>query len=385
MTVSGTAPDAPRTCRFRPRPAAEPATTASERAPLRLADPDASRLGDTGASRLGDKERAVVRAFVLALLLGGAATSTQAGTLTVAASAAADEKAVFATVESANVVPARARIGGTVVRLAVKYGDEVKQGQTVAVVGDDKLMLQTRSLDAQIAGLEAQVSQATIDLERTQSLFDKGTVARSRLDEVRTAFNVADNALKARRAERAVIEQQLAEGTVLAPTAGRVLKVPVTPGTVILPGEAVAQIAEANFVLRLRVPERHAKFLKAGDPVRIDGEALGRGEATFGKVRLVYPQIEDGRVVADATVDGLGDYFVGERIRVWVSAGERTAVTVPAAAVTTRFGIDYVRLARDGGTIDVPVQRGRTVRRPGEPDAVEILSGLVPGDRLVTP
>ncbi|MBK5959992.1 efflux transporter periplasmic adaptor subunit [Rhodoplanes elegans] len=377
MTVSGTAPDAPRACRFRPRPAAEHATPDTDRAPLRLADP--------GVSRLGDKERAVVRAFVLALLLGGAATSSEAGTLTVASAAVADEKAVFATVESANVVPARARIGGTVVRLAVRYGDEVKQGQTVAVVGDDKLMLQTRSLDAQIAGLEAQVSQATIDLERTQSLFDKGTVARSRLDEVRTAFNVADNALKARRAERAVIEQQLAEGTVLAPTAGRVLKVPVTPGTVILPGEPVAQIAEANFVLRLRVPERHAKFLKAGDPVRIDGEALGRGEATFGKVRLVYPQIEDGRVVADAAVDGLGDYFVGERIRVWVSAGERTAVTVPAAAVTTRFGIDYVRLSRNGGTIDVPVQRGRTVRRPGEPDAVEILSGLVPGDRLVTP
>ena len=34
-----------------------------------------------------------------------------------------DEKAVFATVESANVVPARARIGGTVVQLAVRQGD----------------------------------------------------------------------------------------------------------------------------------------------------------------------------------------------------------------------------------------------------------------------
>ncbi len=38
----------------------------------------------------------------------------------------ADEKAVFATVESANIVPARARIGGTVAELNVKDGDEVK-------------------------------------------------------------------------------------------------------------------------------------------------------------------------------------------------------------------------------------------------------------------
>lgn len=334
---------------------------------------------------IGGKEKAVVRAFVLSLLLAMLTTPVRADTFTAVAAPVRDEKAVFATVESANVVPARARIGGTVVRLAVKYGDEVTQGQSIATIGDDKLMLQTRSLDAQMAGLQAQMAQAEVDLERTQNLFDRGTVARSRLDEVRTTYNVASNALKARTAERAVIEQQLAEGTVLAPTAGRVLKVPVTPGTVTLPGEAIAQIAEANFVLRLRVPERHARFLKVGDPVRIDGESLGRSEALFGTVRLIYPQIEDGRVVADAAVSGLGDYFVGERVRVWVSAGERMAIAVPAGFVTTRFGIDYVRLLRNGDAIDVPVQRGRTLQRPDQPEAIEILSGLVPGDRLVTP
>ena len=104
-------------------------------------------------------------------------------------------------------------------------------------------------------------------------------------------------------------------------------------------------------MLRLRVPERHARFLKAGDPVRIDGEELGEEGAQFGTIRLVYPQIEDGRVVADATVDGLGDYFVGERIRVWISAGERTAFVIPARFITTRFGIDYVQVRKDG-TVD---------------------------------
>ena len=32
-------------------------------------------------------------------------------------------------------------------------------------------------------------------------------------------------------------------------------------------------------------------------------------------IDLVYPQIEDGRVVADATVEGLGEYFVGDRLQ----------------------------------------------------------------------
>jgi RND family efflux transporter MFP subunit len=307
-------------------------------------------------------------------------------TFVVAPKTIADEKAVFATVESTNVVPARARIGGTVVELAVKEGDGVKQGQILATVGDEKLALQMKSIDAQIAGLESQLAQAQTDLTRGEDLFSRGTIPKTRLDETRTAFNVASNALKSRTAERSVIQQQVTEGSVLAPTSGRVLKVPVTSGTVILAGETVATVAEQNFVLRLRVPERHAQFLKAGDPVRIDGEELGKSGAQFGTIRLVYPQIEDGRVTADAMVAGLGDYFVGERIRVWVSAGERSSFIVPGSFIITRFGIDYARIGKDTkSAVDVPVQRGRNLPRPDMPDALEILSGIKTGDVLVQP
>jgi RND family efflux transporter MFP subunit len=298
----------------------------------------------------------------------------------------ADEKAVFATVESSIVVPARARIGGTVVSLAVKEGDPVKQGQVVATIGDEKLALQMKSLDAQIAGLEAQFAQSQSDLVRAQELFARGTVSKTRLDEVQTAFNVVSNSLKARIAERSVIQQQVTEGDVLAPSSGRVLKRPVTAGAVVLPGEAIVTIAERNYVLRLRVPERHARFLKAGDPVRIAGDDPGKSGVQFGTIRLVYPQIEDGRVIADARADDLGDYFVGERIRVWVSAGERPGFVIPGAYIITRFGIDYVCLRNEaGGVIEVPVQRGRDMPRPDMPDALEILSGLKAGDVLVRP
>src|SRR5271169_1506581 len=102
----------------------------------------------------------------------------------------ADEKAVFATVESVNVVPARARIGGTVIVLAVKEGDGVKQGQVIATIGDDKLALQMKSLDAQIAGLEAQFAQTQTDLTRSEELFSRGTIPKTRVDEARTALNI---------------------------------------------------------------------------------------------------------------------------------------------------------------------------------------------------
>lgn len=296
-----------------------------------------------------------------------------------------DQKAVFATVESRRSVPARARIGGTIAELAIKEGDEVELGQVLGTVADEKLTLQLKSLDAQIAGLEAQRAQAQTDLTRIEDLVARGTLPRTRLEETRTAFNVADNTLRARIAERSVLQQQMAEGNVLAPTAGRVLKVPLTTGAVVMPGESLALIAERDFVLRLRVPERHARFLKAGDSIRIDAAELGESGPRFGKIRLVYPLIEDGRVVADAEVPGLGRYFVSERIRVWVSAGERNAMVIPAKFIKTRFGVDYVKVAGSAAPTEVPVQRGRDLPLANMLDGVEILSGLRPGDRLVLP
>jgi RND family efflux transporter MFP subunit len=308
-----------------------------------------------------------------------------AAPLTVPQPQVSDEPGVCATVESISVVPARVRIGGTVVQLGVREGDAVTRGQKIAAVGDDKLALQMKSLDAQIAALQAQANQAQIDFTRIEGLVERGTLPRVKLDEARTALNVADNSLRARIAERAVVNQQLSEGQVLAPSDGRVLKKLVTVGSVVLPGDPIVTVAQEDFKLRLRVPERHARFLKPGDKVRVDGAELGGASSKSGTIDLVYPQIEEGRVTEDARVDGRGEYFVGDRLRVWVSGGSRPAFVIPASYVKTRFGIDYVQLMQAGGTIDVPVQRGRELSLPSLPDGLEILSGIRAGDQLVRP
>jgi len=316
-------------------------------------------------------------------MLGPVSAGTE--TLTVVQRTVADEKAVFATVESISVVPARSRIGGTVVQLNVREGDAVTRGQAIAVVGDEKLVLQLRSLDAQIQALQAQADQAQIDFDRIEGLVERGTLPRIKLDEARTALNVAQNGLRARTAERAVVQQQQTEGQVLAPQDGRVLKRVVAVGSVVLPGDPVVSIAQQDFKLRLRIPERHARFLKAGDKIRVEGAEFGENGTRWGVIDLVYPQIEEGRVTADAKVEGLGEYFVGDRLRVWISGGERPAFVIPSSYVKTRFGIDYVKLRQGENTIDVPVQRGRDMSTPDFPGGLEILSGIRAGDQLVLP
>ena len=217
----------------------------------------------------------IAACLVVAVAVNGVARAE--ATFTVRLGDLTDEKAVFATVESPNVVPARARIGGTVASLAVHQGDVVTPGQVIAVVGDEKLLLQINSLDAQIAGLQSQLAQAQTDLTRAETLFRQGVGPRTTMDQARTAVEVATSVLRARTAERAVTLQNLQEGQVLAPVAGRVLTVPLTKGTVVLNGDTIATIGEQPFMLRLRVPERHAVSLKIGDPIRLDPQPTGNG------------------------------------------------------------------------------------------------------------
>jgi RND family efflux transporter MFP subunit len=298
----------------------------------------------------------------------------------------ADEKAVFATVQSANVVPARARIGGTIVELKVRQGDHVEQGQVIATVSDAKLGLQANSYGAQVQAAQAQLAQAKVDLDRAQRLMAANAISKGAFDQAKTNYSIALSNVRSMSAQKAVVQQQSAEGAVLAPMTGRVITVPVTAGTVLMPGDTVATVAEGDFVLRLEVPERHARSIKIGDPIRLDGADLGLNGPRFGTIKLVYPQIDNGHVVADATVQELGDYFVNERVRVWVSAGNRQAIVVPSNLIMTRSGIDYVRLwMGNGQTLDVPVQRGQTIHKPKQRDGIEVLSGLSSGDKLLTP
>ncbi len=290
-----------------------------------------------------------------------------------------DLKAVFGTVESVDQTLARSRISGTIAELAVDEGSRVELGQRLAVVVDPKLPLQLTALDARIRSLESQRELAQIEYDRMIRLRESGTASQARLDEAQTNLRVIIGDLAAQTAERAVVAEQLAEGAVLAPAAGRVLRVDVVEGQVVMAGETVAIIATDRYVLRLRLPERHARFIQEGDPVQVGARGLATAPETLteGRIRQVYPEMEGGRVVADVEVAGIGGFFVGERMRVYVATGDRQAVVVPAGYLYNRFGVDYALVEGVGETV---VQTGLPVG-----GGIEVLSGLKPGDVLLPP
>ncbi|MBC7143297.1 MAG: efflux RND transporter periplasmic adaptor subunit, partial [Rhodobacteraceae bacterium] len=209
-----------------------------------------------------------MRAFLLITSLL-ASSPLLAETITLEPIPVTEWKSVYGRVEARETVPARARIGGIVQSLSVSEGDTVTAGQEIAVIHDDKIAFQIAALDAQISSLKAQLATAETELERGQALVERGVATAQRLDQLRTSVDIVRGQIASTEAQRDIAAQQAAEGRVFAPGAGLVLTVPVTPGAVILPGEAIATIGGGGFFLRLAVPERHAATLTEGAEIRI--------------------------------------------------------------------------------------------------------------------
>lgn len=320
---------------------------------------------------------------ILSLVIGAALAAGTAGaeTVTLEPTPIVEWKAVYGQVETRDRVPARARIGGVVVALEVTEGDSVEAGERIATVEDDKLTFQLGALDAQIGAARAQLDTARADLERGQQLLERGVITTQRLEQLQTSVDVIEGEIRTLESQRLVVEQQVAEGEILAPDAGVVLSVPISRGSVIGPGEAAAVIGSGGVYLRLAVPERHAGELAEGDAIE-----LGAGtdsERRTGRLVKLYPLIEGGRVQADVEVEGLEARFVGRRLPVRLPVGERMALLVPEAALTREGGLDFVTVeTAEGEELRRAVVPGGTVMRDGEAWR-EILTGLGAGDRVV--
>lgn len=320
--------------------------------------------------------------IILAALSVNAAAAAE--TLTLTPGTIVEWKSVYGRVETRSRVPARARIGGTITQLDVAEGDRVEAGGRIAMVEDDKLVFQLASIDAQLSALTAQIETARADLERGRQLIERGVITSQRLDQLQTAVDVLEGRMRSLQSERLVNERLIEEGEILAPEAGVVLTVPISRGSVVTPGETAAVIGSGGAFLRLAVPERHALTLAEGDEIELGTGTSGpAGERRTGRLVKLYPQIEGGRVEADVEVEDLDSRFVGRRLPVRLPVGERSAILVPANALSREGGLDFVTVeSSHGGARRRAVVPGGTVTQDGVVWR-EILSGLVAGDQVV--
>ncbi len=311
----------------------------------------------------------MTRALLCLLLLASSAHAFEVRPETVPVT-----RTVHAEVQTDERPLARARITGLVVALDVDEGDRVAAGQVIARVEDPELASRLAAAEAEVERAAVRRRVADRDLQRTRALFEEDDVSRARLDEAIRRAEEAANAEDAARSRADTLRARRARGEVLAPGDGPVVEVHVEEGSAVRPGAAVARVATAPAVVRIRVPERHLPYLRRTEAIHI-ATADGPVEADL---RRVYPDVVRGRIEADlALPEGVAPQPIGRRLAVSLVVDEREQLLVPRDLVEERAGLAFVRREDGGRTL---VQLGREV---GE--RVVVLAGLVAGDRLTPP
>ncbi|MCL2191419.1 MAG: efflux RND transporter periplasmic adaptor subunit [Treponema sp.] len=177
--------------------------------------------------------------------------------------------------------------------------------------------------------------------------------------------------------------------TVTAPVTGTIVMLPVQVGMTIGPGMPVARVASGNTLeIRLFVAERFISRMALGLPAEIT-LAAWPGEVFQGRIYELSPTIDpisrtmEVRVRVNQPGDRLrAGMFANVRL---ITERKENVVKIPASAMITRFGNQYVYVVeQDPEDPEHNVARRRNIT-PGilVDGMLEVQSGLEPQEEVV--
>lgn len=299
--------------------------------------------------------------------------------------------------------------GQQIEALLVDVGDTVTAGQVLARLSVSTLELQRSQLAATVAAAKAAVAQAEAGLlesqstaaearrvaDRTTKLQAQGTTSQAAAEQAAAAATsaeagvaVARQALESAKANQTLAEAQaantelqLSRTEVTAPVSGVVTARNARIGAI---ASAAGQpmftiIRDGALEMQADVAERDLLRLAPGQTATLT--LAGSGKPLTGTVRLVEPTIDAasrlGRV--RIVVDDPSNVRAGMFAEAAITIAEHDALAVPVTAVGAANGLATV-MKVNGDTV------ARTDVTPGIRDGgwVEIVSGLLEGDRIVT-
>jgi HlyD family secretion protein len=314
------------------------------------------------------------------------------------------------------------------VELQVVAGDAVSQGQVLATLASPELESRLAQEQATLDSFETEAGRAELDVRRGQAAarmqadqaeIDRQTAARelqrlqhgfdlgvvSEIDllrgkdnltkaEIAQSHAIADAELQAeglgfdlrtrrqqvarQRAVVAELDRQVTALVMRSPVDGQVGQVLVAQRANVAANAPVLSVVDLTaFEVEIRVPESFARDLGIGMAAEIRS-----GDRSFaGKVRSVSPQVVNGEVVgrlqfADASPEGLRQ---NQRLSARIVLDERAgALMVERGPFLEAGGGRFAYFVRDGVAERRPLETG-----VASLDAVEILSGAEPGERIV--
>ena len=282
------------------------------------------------------------------------------------------------------------QVSGQVLSVPVNVGDVVKKGQTIARMDPTDYTLQLQNAQASAAQARAQERNAKATYERTQALYENQNVSKQDLDADRTAYESAKAALNAANQQIQLSRRQLGYTHLKAPESGTLATVDIEVNEYVQAGELVATLLAGDQIeVSVSVPASVIRSVERGAQAEARFNSLG-GTAFKGTVTEVGVASMGGSATFPVTVrltEGQREARAGMAADVtfnFASAPTAPKYALPAAAVgEDREGRFVFKLEKTGDGLGVvhrsPVTVGELLS-----DGLEIVSGVEPGDLVVT-
>ena len=287
--------------------------------------------------------------------------------------------AAIGTVAAVHGVSVSADLPGVVDRIAFDSGRPVREGEVLAV-------LDTRQERAQLAAADAQRELARVSYDRMQGLLNERVISRSEFDHATADQRQAD----ARVGEiRATIERK----TIRAPFSGILGIRHVNLGQYLSGGDALVTLESLNPIyVNFGVPQQAAGQMLAGRAVRVKTSDDPAGIELSGRVTAIDSIVDEAtrNVQVQATFGNpAGTLRPGMFVQTEVVLGaSRSVVSLPASAISYAPYGDSVFVVSDMKGADGRTYKGvrQQFVKVGETrgDQVAVLSGVQPGDEVVT-
>lgn len=285
------------------------------------------------------------------------------------------------------------KVSGKIVKMLASPGQRVRRGQVLAVLDYSSQEAQVMASSAQLKAAQSAVLQAKASLEdaeremdRYRRLFNEGYATRQELDKRTTALQQAmasyQQALANSGAAASTLSAQRInrqDYVITAPMDGVVMDdYGMVPGILASPSTPVVRVANVRALKgTVRIPETELKYLKEGMEVRVISEALGNQKIFHGRLKTIYPYVDQSTrtVKAQVLISQPGDLRPGMLARVTFIKGTIRGLTIPSDAI--RDGT--VMLLKDRRVRSVKVLTGR------DQDGMVMVTGLSPKDRVIVP
>ena len=294
-------------------------------------------------------------------------------------------------VEAIATVGIKAQVGGELLEVNFKEGQDVKKGDLLFSIQPKLYATQLAQAEANLARDRASAANARREADRQAELDRKGAASKEELDKARAGADAMEATVKADEALAEIARVQFGYTTVESPIDGRTGALKVQAGNLIKAGadeEMVTVRQLAPIYVTFAVPEEHLADIRKGTAERSlhvtaldpkNGQPLAQGALTFidntvdattGTVTLKATFANDDRALWPGA-------FVDVGLRLKVDAG---VTVVPASAVTVGQRGQQVFVVKADGSAELrPVVVARTVGQ----EAI-IQSGVEPGEKVVT-